>query len=133
MSPVLFVLALAASVAAADEPAEKPWPQKKDVVYVAATLSTISGGANPVLHGPPMEYTSTAVPACIPLKIKWSNHKKQRWFTKDPGGGQQQLDGPWPSRFHLTSSECEGALKADGEPKMVINGYSQRIVVTDAK
>jgi len=108
--------------------AEQPWPAKGDTVYVSAAFKKVSA-PSPVA-GTKMEYD---VPPCAALVVTKADPKKDRWVTKDPVGGSEQLEGSWLPRMHKTKPECEERYATAGEPNIAQSGGAYKIVPVDSK
>src|SRR5438876_11568820 len=84
--------------------AEKPWPQKGDVVYIAATLAHRDGVAptmtETILLGPALDVSAGAlipIPPCERLTMFYTKHGRDErypsWIFHDALGSQSTLAG----------------------------------------
>lgn len=126
MSPLLLVLALAVSGAAAEEPTEKPWPQKKDTIYVSAEL---------VLHvGVGSSTNESEIPACIPMEVRKAKPRSEKWTLRSPNSGEiwsTYLRGPWRPRMHRSASECNAYFEVNGQPVIARRTSVHQIIPPD--
>jgi hypothetical protein len=83
--------------ALADDP--KPWPQKGDIVYVAAVLPAVS---MPIEQGEKLA-DLLELPACSPLDVGF--HKKRIGFG-DASGSARILEGDWKRAMFASREEC---------------------------
>jgi hypothetical protein len=109
--------------------ANKPWPQKGDVVFVSANTTAISG-LFVLTGGPPTQFKT---PACSQAKVKKiKKSPRTLWLIETPNGLLGSLEGEaWEARLHHSALECRQFLAANPDPEVSSGDGANFIVGTD--
>lgn len=98
---VLALLLVCAAAFGAEEP--KPWPQKKDTVFVAGEL-TGTFGAPPLV-----QFSTVTVPACAPTEVAFKPKAERLYVQDEARGATFKLCEGWEAWIYRTSKACSEA------------------------
>ena len=104
--------------------ADKPWPQKGDVIYVSADLVSVT--TEVARRAVVYPFAESPLAACIPVTVRKLGDELVA--VQDPAGNGEWLRGPWAPRLHRSESECRAYLQAHGQPRIVRSNWNHVIV-----